>query len=193
LYLIQYTMNKETTLEETINKNKRYIQKLASTFGQNSWVDDLIQEGKIAIAKAYSTYTEDKGTFHAYAITLIRYAMMDYLSKNARMVRIPNHKMWDGTVNQKYTYLDQQSEEGNSIDLEDVQEDNSLDDAQTHQRTLLMNSMGNLKEEYQKIIMMRVIEDKTFKEIADVIGTTRQDVCYKYQTAISKLKKKLTV
>lgn len=181
-------MEKLNTLEETLSKNHRYILKVAQSFGQNNWIDDLVQEGKIALVKAYNQYTPEKGIFHSYALTLIKFGMMTYLTNNCRMIRIPSNTLWKGEIKQSFVHLDQPNSEDNTIDLEDKVEDKELDDQETHQRSSVMHYLSKLKESHQKIVKAIVIEEKTFQEVGDELGITRQAVQQQYENALKKLR-----
>lgn len=182
-------MIRELTLELTLNKNQRYLLKCASSFGQNNWVPDLVAEGNIALAKAYDTYTPEKGTFHSFALTLIKYAMMTFLTNNCRIIRIPNNAIWKNDIKQSYIHLDQPNDEGNGIDLEDITEDKDVDDQQMLQRRAVINYLHQLKPQYQQIIQGVVMEEKNYQDVATELGTTRENIRQQYLKAIKQLQK----
>lgn len=189
MFNTKHKMNKEETLELTLKKNHRYLLKAAHNTGQNDWIPDLVQEGRIALANAYNTYDPSKGTFHSFAATLIKYAMMTYLSNNCRTVRLPNNVLWKEDTHQSYIHLDQPNSEGNTIDLEDKVEDEEIDDTEMHQRKLVMHYLDKLKPQYQLIIKRIVFEEKFFQDVGTELGITREAARQQYNLAIKQLQK----
>ena len=77
------------TPEELLKKYDRYLRVMAASFNQDFFLDDLILEGQLAIIDAHNRYDPAKGSFMALASTLVKYAMMNFLTKNARIIYAP--------------------------------------------------------------------------------------------------------
>lgn len=182
----------EESIEQIINKYKRYLIVCANNLTTNSMIkEELIAEGNIALWKAYERYDESQGTFHSYAISYIRGSMLKYLTEKSRTIKVPSYQQNNEEL-KKYNYtksLDQMNEDGvNMYDAEDIVEDESLDDAQELIRSVLRNNISKLKESYQNILKMRYFEDMTFNEIAEIVGVSKQAIDQQHKLAIKKLK-----
>lgn len=81
---------------------------------------DLINEGNLGLIKASKRYKVDTGfKFISYAVWWVRKFITEYLSKNARTVRLPANKINGlSKLNQKISSLEQKL--GRSVDTEDV-------------------------------------------------------------------------
>ncbi len=158
---------------------------------------DLYQEGLIGLFNAYNKFNEDKGMFHSLAIMEMKGNMLKYLTKNSRTIRIPAHQQNSrrtadflvSTISMETPIND---DNGTIEDLLTFEEDDiSIDDASHAIRERLRHCFAELKPVYQKIILMRNIEDMTFKEIAEEINVTQQCAQAKYHLAIDTLRKKM--
>ncbi len=81
------------TFEQTLQHYKRYILVTASSFNQDEFLLDLQQEGYIALHEAYINYDDSKGEFHSYALVMIKGYMKNFLTNNARTIRVPSHQL----------------------------------------------------------------------------------------------------
>lgn len=80
-------------MERLVRKNMGLVFDCLKIFkGQYRDLDDLVQEGAIALMDAINTFDASKGfKFSTYAEACIIRAMAKYIAKNARNVRIPQY------------------------------------------------------------------------------------------------------
>lgn len=80
------------TFDEILDKYKRYVEVLANSYGQLDYevVKDIEQEGLIGLWEAYQKFDSTLGVpFLGYAKMYIRGRQLDYLTNNARTIRLP--------------------------------------------------------------------------------------------------------
>lgn len=185
------------TTEQLIKSYERYLLKCATSFNQDKYKDDLIQEGRIAIADAYEKYDESMGKLHPYLISYINGRMKTFLSKNARTIRIPMTHFNNGPYSNKDFFEMKKvsmivtNEEGNQVerDFEDDFEDETPDDQEYFKSLRLTNSINKLKPLYKELITMRYIEDMTYQAIGKKLEITKEGARQLVQAAMNKLKK----
>ena len=74
-------MDKEKVVKEYLPVIKRLALDLKRSLPPNVEVDDLIQEGVLALLSSLERYDPKKGPLHGYVMTRIKGAMLDYLRK----------------------------------------------------------------------------------------------------------------
>ncbi len=74
-------LDKERIVYEFLPTIKRLAYDLKSHLPANVEVDDLIQEGVLALLSSLDRYNPQKGSLHSYVIKRIKGAMYDYLRK----------------------------------------------------------------------------------------------------------------
>lgn len=85
---------REGKFEELIKNNKNYFIVVANSFNQPFYVDDLITIGHQAMITAAKKWEPNSDKpFIVYASVCIRNQMMSFLTKYARMIRIPAHQL----------------------------------------------------------------------------------------------------
>ncbi len=92
---IQIKEGSQLALNELVNANLRFVISVAKQY-QNSGVSlsDLINEGNIGLLKAARRFDETRGfKFISYAVWWIRQGIVQSLSENSRMVRLPLNKI----------------------------------------------------------------------------------------------------
>lgn len=93
--LVIRIQNGEETAENMLQlyeQNKGFIHKMAMKFSQYAEIEDLEQEGYLALCEAVRHYSSDQGaTFLHYAAFWIKQVMMRYIETCGSVVRIPNH------------------------------------------------------------------------------------------------------
>lgn len=78
--------------------NLRFVISVAKQYSGHAPLPDLVNEGNIGLIKAAEKFDETKGfKFISYAVWWIRQAIMQFLTENGRLVRLPLNKI--GTVN----------------------------------------------------------------------------------------------
>lgn len=78
-------------VEQLLQNNQEYLYKLAHRFSRDAGaVEDLVQEGSIAILDAVGSYEPERGVlFLTYATPMIRKAMRDYMAGMSLSMAIP--------------------------------------------------------------------------------------------------------
>jgi RNA polymerase primary sigma factor len=97
-------------LNQLINANLRFVVSVAKQY-QNRGLSlpDLINEGNIGLVKAAERFDETRGfKFISYAIWWIRQSILQALSEQSRIVRLPLNRIWSiNKVNKTLTDLEQ--------------------------------------------------------------------------------------
>lgn len=185
------------SIEEVLAAYRRYLLVTVNNYTTDEYEkEELIQSANIAIWKAYEKYDKTQGDFHSYALVYIKGAMMNWLTRNSRTVkpsaRLVNEILSDETETFKKTIsIDIQNEDGINLDetIGIEEEDNELDDQQEAIRSLLRQYLSQLKEQYQIILKLRYVEEKSINDIGIELGLTRQAVDQQLTKAISQLQK----
>ena len=81
----------QRALEKLIKANLRFVVSVAKQYqNQSLSLNDLINEGNIGLVKAAHKFDETRGfKFISYAVWWIRQSIMQALSENSRIVKIP--------------------------------------------------------------------------------------------------------
>lgn len=84
-------------LNKLIEANLRFVVSVAKQYQNLSSaisLEDLINEGNLGLIKAAHRFDPTRGfKFISFAVWWIRQAMMEYLSENARKIRLPSNKI----------------------------------------------------------------------------------------------------
>ena len=101
--------------DELISRNLRYVIDVAKGYqGQGLPLEELIAEGNFGICKAADRFDPDKGMkFITYAVWWIRQSILQALSENTRVVRIPINKINEIQKVRKRMEQDMQDRGGN--------------------------------------------------------------------------------
>ena len=180
------TGNSEEAKKKLIEHNLRLVVYIAKKFDNTGvGVEDLISIGTIGLIKAINTFNPEKNIKLAtYASRCIENEILMYLRRNNKTklevsIDEPLNVDWDG----------------NELLLSDIlgtEEDTIYRDLeQEAERKILNKAISRLSGRERKIIMMRFGigmpdgEEKTQKEVADILGIS--------QSYISRLEKKIMV
>lgn len=180
------TEGNEEARKKLIEHNLRLVVYIAKKFDNTGvGVEDLISIGTIGLIKAINTFNPEKNIKLAtYASRCIENEILMYLRRNNKTklevsIDEPLNVDWDG----------------NELLLSDIlgtDEDTIYKDLeQEAERKILNKAIGRLSGRERKIIMMRFGlgtrdgEEKTQKEVADILGIS--------QSYISRLEKKIMV
>ena len=180
------TVNEETARSMLIERNLRLVVYIAKKFDNTGiGVEDLISIGTIGLIKAINTFNPAKKIKLAtYASRCIENEILMYLRRNNKTkmevsIDEPLNVDWDG----------------NELLLSDIlgtEEDTIYKDLeQEAERKILIKALNLLSARERSIIQMRFGigtvdgEEKTQKEVADLLGIS--------QSYISRLEKKIMV
>lgn len=167
-----------------ILNNQGLVRKVAIHYAKDNWneLDDYIQEGNIGLIKAIEKYNPDKGTkFSTYAIYWIYQSINRYIA---------NHKT--DTVS-----LDTPVNEDEDVTLMDTIKDNNPPTEELIEDKIIREKIRDLIHEKLTLQEQQVIKMKygfyhdclTYKQIADIIGTSIQRASSIHNTAIGKLRR----
>ena len=188
--------------EQILADNYNLIIKTIQTYFQGECKkigrEDLEQEGAIGLLKAIRTYDGDKNCeFSTYAVTCIRNAMRMYSMKNrfggtrvgwrAQYGAIKNGREEADKFVKKHSVIYYGNEEFQ--DLVDRNwrkssaEDDALDSIELEEALKLMCS------EQQRVIIQKILEGQSIRQVARDTGTTTETVRKIVQQIVDILKK----
>ncbi|MCO6490411.1 MAG: RNA polymerase sigma factor RpoD/SigA [Phaeodactylibacter sp.] len=103
----------QLALEKLVKANLRFVVSVAKQY-QNGHLPlmDLISEGNIGLVKAAQRYDETRGfKFISYAVWWIRQSIMQAMSEQGRMIRLPLNKVGAlARINRSFAQLEQKYE-----------------------------------------------------------------------------------
>lgn len=161
-----------------------YSRKLSKL---DSLQEELQQEGKIGLLKAYNTFTESKGYFPAYAKRVVTNQMFAYLQKHSNTIRVNGYatktlgiKLTTHTTDNDmvFNYI-------NNIPDIEYKEENELSEYTTE----LMAKLSKLEKSIvQMKLGFKTNKEMTFKEIAKEYNKSNDWARKQYLKAIDKIK-----
>lgn len=177
-------------VEEQIKKYFPQVLLNARQLGNNNeeLINDLIQEGNIAIFNAVTNYKETTGPFTPYVIKCIKFSMYTFLDNNKRTIRIPMNKVKNKefikTVKQPFSIDD----ENINIEIPDVPA------PANEEKEIIKAAISTLKPNEQELINLyfgfnNLMEDSlNLQEIGELTKTSKQNISVKLIKILSKLK-----
>ena len=171
-----------------IEHNLRLVVYIARRF-ENTGVDldDLISVGTIGLIKAVSSFNADKNIKLAtYASRCIENEILMHLRKT---VKLKSEVSFDEPINSDW--------EGNELLLSDVMGTETdvvyKKIEKSVENDLLKIALAKLNEREKEIVMLRFgigeVEEKTQKEVADMLGISQSYISRLEKKIISRLKK----
>ncbi|MFT0715641.1 RNA polymerase sigma factor RpoD/SigA [Flagellimonas lutimaris] len=100
----------QVALNKLVNANLRFVVSTAKQYqGSGLRLSDLINEGNIGLVKAAKRFDETRGfKFISYAVWWIRQSILQAISQNSRMVRLPLNKIGEiSKIKKVYSSLEQ--------------------------------------------------------------------------------------
>ncbi|WP_421802739.1 sigma-70 family RNA polymerase sigma factor [Flagellimonas sp.] len=100
----------QVALNKLVNANLRFVVSTAKQYqGSGLRLSDLINEGNIGLVKAAKRFDETRGfKFISYAVWWIRQSILQAISQNSRMVRLPLNKIGEiSKIKKIYSSLEQ--------------------------------------------------------------------------------------
>jgi len=182
------TLVANKNFDKLLKNNKRYITKLLNKYGPKNH-DDLRQEAALGLLEAMNRFNPIEDiAFITYAAIWMRKYCNHYLNNNARTVRLPKNK-----IQEEYLHIEQSLDNTHHQIKNDEEDDDSDDDHLITLKAVVMKHFNSLKESYQIIIKGIVIDKKTFNELSNELGISKQGLNQRYNLAIKKLKQLMEV
>ena len=186
--LIRLSSGDEDAKSLLIEHNLRLVVYIARRF-ENTGVDldDLISVGTIGLIKAVSSFNADKNIKLAtYASRCIENEILMHLRKT---VKLKSEVSFDEPINSDW--------EGNELLLSDVMGTETdvvyKKIEKSVENDLLKIALAKLNEREKEIVMLRFgigeVEEKTQKEVADMLGISQSYISRLEKKIISRLKK----
>jgi RNA polymerase primary sigma factor len=133
----------QSALNKLVNANLRFVVSVAKQYqGSGLRLSDLINEGNVGLVKAAKRFDETRGfKFISYAVWWIRQSILQAMSEQSRMVRLPLNKIGEiSKINKVYSYLEQNNQRPPSV----VEIARELDMSSTQVKLAMKNSGKHL-------------------------------------------------
>jgi len=211
--------DKEKLVKEMLPVVKRIAEDLIHTLPPNVELDDLIQEGVVALLSAIERYDPMRASFKTFVLKRIKGAMYDYLRKLDWMPKDlrRNVKMVERLVAEKGALpTDEEIAEKTGMDPKDANRAKNemirrqilmmdgfeleipAEDGQPDENALreilierLKGALEKLSEKERIVLSLRFEKELSLKEIAKVLGVTESRVSQIVSVAIVKLRKEV--
>ena len=133
----------QIALNKLVNANLRFVVSVAQQYqGSGIRLSDLINEGNVGLVKAAKRFDETRGfKFISYAVWWIRQSILQAMSEQSRMVRLPLNKIGEiSKIKKVYSYLEQSHQRPPSA----VEIGRELDMSATQVKVAMKNSGKHL-------------------------------------------------
>lgn len=183
-------------IEELIQEHMGFIHQTAWKWSQWSGCDiqDLVQEGRIAIGEADVRFDEARGfKFLTFARWYIEKRIRRFVQNHRDTIRIPVHLA--GKVRIPTVSLDApigDDDHGSTVaDLVGVCEDHAKGLADEETSDLLRRAMKRLPKPHQAVIKARFFDGLTLEEAGNRLGVTREAIRQREVKALTKLRRSI--
>ena len=160
------------TIDQVIKNNKALVKSIALKFRDSGLdLDDLIQEGYIALARAFSKFNPDNETkFSTYAYVVVERALINVVEKYIRRVRFNTPEELATPVADHRSVKQQQ----NLVSKDWL---NSL-----------FNSAG-LSDRDKRVMMLRFYSGLLVQEVAEEMGISKSTVKLVTHNSLVKIRR----
>ena len=189
-YIEKAEAGDESARSKLIEHNLRLVVYICKKFtNTNVEMEDLISVGSIGLIKAVNSFKLEKNIKLAtYASRCIENEILMHLRKTSKLkaeISLDEPLTVDGDGNELVL--------GDILSIESDSVTKNLD--MTTEKKLLYNSIQKLNEKEREIMMLRFglnnNEEKTQKEVADMLGISQSYISRIEKKIVSKLKKDL--
>jgi RNA polymerase primary sigma factor len=192
-------------IDELVKRNLRFVISVAKQYAtpQNP-VSDLINEGNIGLIIAAKKFNPDSGhKFISYAVWWIRKLIMEHLTKNGRLIRLPANKVGMlSKMNKQFSQLEQKL--GRNVSIREAVESFSLDaetlktlsgfsdSLEDFERMSALSSYGmdsldrEVGDDEKSITLSDMIVNDTFED--NDYNLLKQELNHQIKQALSSLK-----
>ncbi|WP_433747203.1 RNA polymerase sigma factor [Falsibacillus pallidus] len=158
----------KSALEALYDKYEKLLYSFAYKMtGSQQHAEDVIQEVFIKLWREHAPYTNEKGKFSSWLITMTRNTALDVLRKQKN--------------NQSFEYIENDSLQVDETTPEDMAE-------WKEKRTVIRSAVKSLKDDQQKIIDLFYFKGRTHKEISDSTGLPLGTVKGRIRLALKHLR-----
>lgn len=171
-----------------IEKNLRLVAYIAKKYSsQNYDADDLISIGTIGLIKAINTFDHEKG------IRLATYASR-CIDNEILMVIRNGKKLMNEVSLEEPIGIDKEGNEISFIDIVSNEDDNVIESVEINaQINKMFSAIENVLDDREKFVIMyryglNDVEEKTQREIAEMLGISRSYVSRIEKKALKKLR-----
>lgn len=118
---LKASLGDEKAREELIKRNLRFVVSVAKQYATAANpLEDLVNEGNIGLMKAADKFQPERGfKFISYGVWHIRKLILEYLSKNGRMVRLPANKI-NALSKLDKMIVDLEQKLGRNVDIQEI-------------------------------------------------------------------------
>ena len=132
---------------------------------------DIVQDAFIKFVKHLQSDKDDISNLSAWLYRVTHNLALDFIRKHSRITDIDDEVIEDVMATDTHT-------PANSLGTRDAE-------------ATAWTAMKDLSEREQQIITLKVIEEKSYQEIADVLEITSSNVGFILHTALKKLQKEM--
>lgn len=173
--------------EELICAYEPLIVSFASKYNKPELIEDLKQEGAMALLQAIRNFDESLGvSFITFAMYYVKRNMDRFIIKSSS-VKVSTHVRLSDIP--KVASLDAPVENSNGdkeICLGDTLQSNNYVESEVEFKIMLEKITKTLTEEEKKILLLRV-RGYTFKQIADELGISERQMNFRLKKMRNKL------